>query len=117
MSGGAPCQQGTGQVWLALLLGQEVPERALDREGIKIKSKKTRQERHQHHRRLRWEVAASAAKTRSQVDESWCWNVVWEEIRDFRHSTRVVSQGLDLCESTAYNGVSEVHGGLGAGSS
>ena len=82
----------------------EVPAHVPNGEGIRIGSKKARRECYQHDRRLRQEAVASAAKAQAQVDKGRCWNLVWAEMEDICQNARVISRGLDLCESTTVRG-------------
>ena len=108
MSDGAPCEQGVGQGRSTSLLGREVPECAPDGGGTQLDSKKARRERYQHGRRERQTVVASAAKRRARVDRGRSLKVVCAQMIDLRHTTRGISKGLDLCESSVRAEISAV---------
>ena len=99
MSYGAPCERGVGAADTMPLRDMEVPGLIPDVGEVELAPKEARRGR-QRGRRKRRRAAAASRRERSLVDRDRCYDVIAEAVHSHRHELKVISRGLDLCEST-----------------
>ena len=108
MSYGAPCERGVGAADTMPQRGLEVPGLVPAVEGVGLATKEARRHHSQRARRRRRREEKSSRRERSVVDRDRCLDVIAEAVDDHRQELKVISRGLDLCESTLCSDVANV---------
>ena len=85
----------------------EVPGLVPDVGEVELEAKGARQGCQRDRRQRRREEKASH-RERSLVDHGRCFDVIAEAVGSHRRELKVISRGLDLCESTLCSDVTEV---------
>ena len=107
MSYGAPCERGVSAADTMPLQEMEVPGLIPDVGEVELAPKEARRGR-QRGRRQRRRKAAASRRERSLVDRDRCFDVIAEAVDSHRQELKVISQGLDLCESTLRSDIMSV---------
>ena len=107
MSYGAPCERGVGAADTMPLRDMEVPGLIPDVGEVELAPKEARRGRQRDRRQRRREETASR-RERSLVDRDRCFGVIAEAVDSHRQELKVISRGLDLCESTLCSDVAEM---------
>ena len=108
MSYGAPWERGVGAADTMPQRDLEVPGLVPAVDGVGLATKEARRHHSQRERRQRRREEESLRKERSVVDRERCFDVIAEEVDDHRRELKVISRGLDLCESTLCSDVANV---------
>jgi len=78
----------------------EVPGLVPDVDTVGLNTKEARKRRSQRGRRQRRREETASRRERSLVDRDRCFGVIAEAVDSHRRELKVISRGLDLCEST-----------------
>ena len=108
MSYGAPCERGVGAADTMPQRDLEVPGLVPAVDGVGLATKEARRHYSQRARRRRRREEKSSRRERSVVDRDRCLGVIAEAVDDHRRELKVISRGLDLCESTLCSDVANV---------
>ena len=108
MSYGAPCGRGVGAADTMPQRDLEVPGLVPAVDGVGLATKEARRHHSQREKRRRRREEESSRRERSVVDRDRCFDVIAEEVDDHRRELKVISRGLDLCESTLCSDVTNV---------
>ena len=107
MSYGDPCERGVGAADTMPLCDMEVPGLIPDVSEVELDPNEAQRGR-QHGRRQQCREEEVSRKAWSKEDEGRCLDVLAEAMEENRRGLSVVSQGLDLCESTICNNITSV---------
>ena len=107
MSYGAPCERGVGTADTMPTRDMVVPGLIPVTGEVELAPKEARRGRQRGRRKRRRESAASR-RERSLVDRDRCFDVIAEAVDSHRQELKVISRGLDLCESTLCSDVADV---------
>ena len=108
MSYGAPCERGVGTANTMPTRDMVVPGLVPDVDGVGLATKEARRHHSQRARRRRRREEKSSRRERSVVDRDRCLDVIAEAVDDHHRELKVISRGLDLCESTLCSDVANV---------
>ena len=108
MSYGAPWERGVAEADTMPLRDMEAPGLVPAVEGVGLATKEARRHHSQRARRRRRREEKSSRRERSVVDRDRCLDVIAEAVDDHRRELKVISRGLDLCESTLCSDVANV---------
>ena len=108
MSYGAPWERGVGAAGTTTLRDMEVPGLVPAVGGVGLGTKRARCHHSQRERRRRRREEKSSRRERSVVDRDRCFDVIAEAVDGHRQELKVLSRGLDLCETTLCSDVVNV---------
>ena len=108
MSHWAPWERGVGTADSMPQRDMEVPGLVPDVGEVGLNTKEARKRRSQRGRRQRRQEETASRRERSLVDRDRCFDVIAEAVDSHRRELKVISRGLDLCESTLCSDVANV---------